>query len=84
MDPNLEKSLYQPAIYKDYSEEEFPTIGNKKVLIREGSPLKVKTEGIEMFELNLKETFTTKPNKENYYSFYVLSGNPTINNNSVE
>ena len=37
-----------------------------------------------MFELNLKETFTMKLNKENYYSFYVLSGNPTVNNNSVE
>ncbi len=84
LDPNLEKSLSQPATYKDYSEEEFFAIGNKKVLIGEGSPLEVKTEGIEMFELNLKETFTMKCNKENYYSFYVLSGNPTINNNSVE
>jgi len=37
-----------------------------------------------MFELNLKETFTMKLNKENYYSIYVLSGAPTINNNSVE
>ena len=84
LDPNLEKSLYQPATYKDYSEEDFPTTGNKKVLIGEESPLKVKTEGIEMFELNLKETFTMKLNKENYYSIYVLSGNPTINNNNVE
>ena len=84
LDPNLEKSLYQPATYKDYSQEDFPTIGNKRVLIGEESPLKVKTEGVEMFELNLKETFTMKLNKENYYSIYVLSGSPTINNNSVE
>ena len=54
------------------------------MLIGEESPLKVKTEGVEMFELNLKETFTMKLNKENYYSIYVLSGRPTINNNSVE
>jgi quercetin 2,3-dioxygenase len=84
LDPNLEKTLYQTATYKDYSQEDFPTIGNKRVLIGEESPLKVKTEGVEMFELNLKETFTMKLNKENYYSIYVLSGGPTINNNSVE
>jgi redox-sensitive bicupin YhaK (pirin superfamily) len=84
LDPNLEKTLYQTATYKDYSQEDFPTIGNKRVLIGEESPLKVKTEGVEMFELNLKETFTMKLNKENYYSIYVLSGSPTINNNSVE
>ena len=84
LDPNLEKTLYQTATYKDYSQEDFPTIGNKRVLIGEESPLKVKTEGVEMFELNLKETFTMKLNKENYYSIYVLSGRPTINNNSVE
>ena len=84
LDPNLEKTLYQTAAYKDYSQEDFPTIGNKRVLIGEESPLKVKTEGVEMFELNLKETFTMKLNKENYYSIYVLSGRPTINNNSVE
>ena len=84
LDPNLEKTLYQTATYKDYSQEDFPTIGNKRVIIGEESPLKVKTEGVEMFELNLKETFTMKLNKENYYSIYVLSGGPTINNNSVE
>ena len=84
LDPNLEKTLYQTATYKDYSQEDFPTIGNKRVLIGEESPLKVKTEGVEMFELNLKETFTMKLNKENYYSIYVLSGSPTINNNRVE
>tara|TARA_B110000879_G_scaffold147439_1_gene191163 strand:+ start:86 stop:808 length:723 start_codon:yes stop_codon:yes gene_type:complete len=84
LDPNLEKTLYQTATYKDYSQDDFPTIGNKRVLIGEESPLKVKTEGVEMFELNLKETFTMKLNKENYYSIYVLSGSPTINNNRVE
>ena len=84
LDPNLEKTLYHSPAYKDYSKEEFLTIGNKKVLIGEGSPLKVETEGIEMFELSLKEKFTMKLNKGNYYSIYVLLGNPTINNNNIE
>ena len=37
-----------------------------------------------MFELNLKENFNMKLNKENYYSIYVLSGNPIINKNNIE
>ena len=84
LDPNLEKTFYHSPTYKDYSKDEFLTVGNKKVLIGEGSPLKIETEGIEMFELNLKEKFTMKLNKGNYYSIYVLSGNPTINNSNIE
>ena len=84
LDPNLEKTFYRSPTYKDYSKEEFLTVGNKKVLIGEGSPLKVETEGIEMFELNVKEKFTMKLDKGNYYSIYVLLGNPTINNNNIE
>lgn len=84
LDPNLEKTLYCSPNYKDYSKEDFLTTGNKKVLIGGGSPLKVEAEGIEMFELNVKENFTMKLNKGNYYSIYVLSGNPTINNSNIE
>ncbi len=85
LDPNLKKSFHQKATYKDYTANDFPVVGNKKVLIGENSPVKVDTEGIKMFQLSLEnETFNMDLETGKYYSIYILSGNPTINNKAVE
>jgi len=75
IDPDINKALSEPARYKDYQPNCFPYKGNKKMIIGGDSPVQIKAEGIEMFQMKLeKEVFSMKLDAKQYYSFYILSG----------
>ena len=85
LDPNLKKSLNKPPAYKDYKPNSFPLNGNKKTWIGKNSSVKIDTEGIEMFELSLKnEEHVMQLDQDKYYSIYILSGNLSVNSNTLE
>ena len=88
-DPNLQKTLEQPATYNDYSSDTFPVSidgGVKtKVYKGEGSPLKMDSPGVEIKvlelelgsqQINLDETKT--------HSFYLIEGAVNIEKNELE
>ncbi len=85
LDPNLKKTFYQPATYKDYPSDNFSFKNNKKTIIGANTPVNIEAEGIEMFQLNLEnETFNINLESDKIYSIYILSGNPIVNNKAVE
>lgn len=87
-DPNLNKTIQQPASYDDYAHEVFSITEVKgiktKVYRGKGSPLKMESEGVEItekwmeagsFTLNLDSTKTT--------SIYLVNGEATIGNHKA-
>lgn len=56
-DPNLNKTMSQPASYDDYRASDFPeeTVGSTRIktLVGSGSPFRMDTPGIEIFSLNM-------------------------------
>ena len=54
-DPNINNSIYEKPKYKDYKSSIFKIKNNKKTIIGKDSSIKIKSEGIEIFELILKE-----------------------------
>ena len=80
-DPNLDQSLYKKAEYQDYKKEEFNLEGKTKKLIGNNATIKIDSEGVEVYELYLKNEEYKIQNKENeIYSLYILNGEIEINN----
>jgi len=77
-DPNLEKSIYQKPNYEDYPSNIFKSNGSKKNIIGKDAPVKILSEGIEIFELNLKKNFSVKTNLNQILSVYVIKGSLKI------
>lgn len=78
-DPNLQRTLSQPASYDDYRAADFPLKqeGNAEIrtLAGEGSPFKMDTPGISVQRISLKPGQTILPARSGeVYSVYVLSG----------
>ena len=73
-DPNINKTINEKPKYKDYKSSFFKIKNNKKTIIGKDSPLKIKSEDIEIFELKLTEDTILNLNSKKYYSVYILSG----------
>ena len=56
----------------------FQSNGSKKNIIGKDAPVKILSEGIEIFELNLKKNFSVKTNLNQILSVYVIKGSLKI------
>lgn len=83
-DPNLQKTLSQPASYDDYKAAGFPekSMGDAKVkvLVGEGSPFTMDTPGVEVLQIELENGSSEIPvNESQTISAYLLDGSAEIN-----
>ena len=87
-DPNLTKSLYKEAEYKDYEASNFKTVHEDQIstknIVGDSSPVDLDTEGIEMKEILVKQDTNISINPAETYSIYVLNGSFTLNRKKVE
>jgi len=82
-DPNIEKSINQKPIYKDYLAKHFKSIGEKKVIIGKTSPVEICAENISIFELNLEHNYIITNKLQNTISVYVISGKFQISKEKI-
>jgi redox-sensitive bicupin YhaK (pirin superfamily) len=78
-DPNLEKTLSQPASYDDYRAEVFPEkqvgAARVKTLVGPDSPFRMDTPGVEVFRVEMQAgEFNLKAEPGKIYSAYLLEG----------
>lgn len=88
-DPNLSKTLSQPASYDDYPAAGFPekNIDQTKIttLVGPGSPFEMDTPGVEVYTINIDAGKFNLPIASNQIcSAYVLDGHATLNGESVQ
>lgn len=88
-DPDLTKTLHQPASYDDYPSADFPVETKEgamlKTLAGKGSPFRMDTPGVEIVQIDLNgapHTLEAEPSK--IYSFYVLDGELSFNGQSAK
>jgi len=87
-DPNLQKTLEQPASYDDYKSADFPVEkhenGEVKTLVGPGSPFHMDTPGITVHNIRIENGVMTLPAEPGkIYSAYVLEGAPTLNGQAL-
>jgi hypothetical protein len=88
-DPNLSKTLSQPASYDDYRSEEFPVHisgdVNVKTFIGSGSPVTLDTEGLEALEFTFESAhYKRKIAQDLIHSLYVIKGSLVLNGEAVK
>ena len=88
-DPNLNKTLAQPASYDDYRASEFPekNLGDVRIktLVGEGSPFKMDTPGIEILSIEMEAGSLSLPiPKDKIGSAYLLEGAASFDGASVK
>lgn len=89
LDPNLEKTLNQPAYYNDYASDRFPIVIEKgrstKVYLGGSSPAEIKTPGIVAMEVSLGQgEHSYRCRRETFVSGFVLEGSLDVRWNSLE
>lgn len=86
-DPNINKSQYKDAEYKDYQSSSLPIESQKnidiKTIVGEKSPVNLDSEGIGIQEITLKENYILPLEIENNYSIYIIKGEITLNEHLV-
>ena len=87
-DPNLQKTLQQPASYNDYTDSEFPRIKKDGLEVKtykgDGSPLQMDTFGVEIKELRVEEgNHQLDLDESNMNSFYLIEGDVSIDQNAM-
>lgn len=89
-DPNLNKTLAQPASYDDYRLEDFPTHTphegvQVRTIVGEGSPFRMDTPGIQVQHLRLADgahyRIAAAPGQ--VFSAYVVKGEARLNGQEV-
>jgi quercetin 2,3-dioxygenase len=88
-DPNLNKTLSQPASYDDYKATDFPetSIGDARVktLAGEGSPFRMDTPGVAVYAIDLPAGAVSIPLPANSIgSAYLLDGIARMNGHAVK
>ena len=88
-DPDLNKTLPQPATYDDYKSNDFPVSKaggiTTKTYKGEGAPIQMVSEGVVIKEISFGSGEHIIPTLKNViYSIVVLDGNITINNDPAE
>jgi quercetin 2,3-dioxygenase len=88
VDPDLSKTLSKPASYDDYTMSSFPVTQDgdveKRVLIGEGSPLRLDTSQIGITRYHLKGKFDIVKEEDKILALYVISGSGMLNGQTVE
>lgn len=88
MDPNLSKTLNQPASYNDYKSGDLPVVQDGdiafKTYVGGDSVFRMDTENVEIQELSFeKADFQKELEEDKIYSIYVLEGSFKINAQEV-
>lgn len=88
VDPNLRKTLEQPASYDDYESADFPVTEQagyrEKSYSGPGAPMTMDTPGMKIKEITfLGGTATIPMEAEHVHSVYVWNGSPQINGQSL-
>jgi redox-sensitive bicupin YhaK (pirin superfamily) len=88
-DPDLSKTLEQPASYDDYRAVDFPKKTENgatlKTLVGAGSPFRMDTPGVEIFQIEMeKGSFSLPAEKGKIYSAYLLEGEASFNGESAK
>ncbi|MDG1849025.1 MAG: pirin family protein [Flavobacteriales bacterium] len=82
-DPNINKSLYREAKYKDYPSQVLPVEKNHKVRVKnivgKNSPVKLETENISIQEIDLDNSHSLTLKSGQTYSLYLINGHIDIN-----
>ncbi len=84
-DPNLSKTLQQPASYDDYRDSDFPETADGKgvkvkTLVGPGSPFRMDTPGVSIQQIDLHAASHTQPAESGtILSAYVLEGEVMFN-----
>jgi len=87
-DPNIQKTMTQPASYDDYKSSEMNYYEEAGILyknyIGNGGPVKMDSEGIEINELSIsKGSYELMLDINKIYSYYLIKGNLELNNNNL-
>ncbi len=73
--PDLRKTLSQPAKYLDVKCKDLPQTNNITTIVGKGSPIQLESEKIEIIEIALQVgKFQMDIEKEFYYSNYLIEG----------
>ncbi len=87
VDPNLNKTMQQPASYSDYRAAEFKTIVNEghsvKRIIGEGSDFALDTEGMQMQHIEVDSEYKLVVPEGKQASVYVLEGELAMEENAL-
>jgi redox-sensitive bicupin YhaK (pirin superfamily) len=83
IDPNLDKSLQQPASYDDHKSKDFPVSSFDNYQVKtysgEGAPLKTDTPGMVIKEIFFERGFEQALSLDKIYSIYVRKGSLSVN-----
>ena len=87
-DPNIQKTMEQPASYNDYKSEDmhyFEKDGiHYKNYIGNGGPIEMDAEGVEINEMNLPEgNHQLVLDERKYYSYYLIKGRVVASNEEI-
>ena len=86
-DPDLGKTLQQPASYHDYRAAEFPVIRTdgceEIVYVGEGSPLTIDTSPLSISRMTCIQPFDLESRQDSFTSYYILNGSGTLNGQSI-
>ena len=88
-DPNLNKTLQQPASYDDYKSADLPVSQDGDVAVKtyigNSSPIELDTEGLEIQQLSFEKAHWEKALSTGHvYSLYVQEGQFSINGEAVK
>ena len=88
-DPDLNTSMQQPASYDNYSSDKFIEEDSNGVKVKNytnnGSPLKMYSKGVEIYEIMIEnDSYALSLDTSKMRSFYVLEGSLLANENALE
>ena len=89
-DPNIQLSITKEASYDDYKSDDFEVIENNgtktKKIAGKNCPMKIFSEGIEInsYEITEKKKLNLQLQNDFVYSYFILDGEGSINNDKVE
>jgi len=88
IDPDLSRTLANPATYNDYKSESFPVTTKDEMIIKdyksENSPLEMEASVISIKEITFKkEEISIGLKEENIYSVYLLEGKIEVDNTEI-
>lgn len=73
--PDLRKTLLHKPTYNDYTNDTLPNIDGITTIVGKDSPIKLESEGVEMFKIEFEnKSFQIECDKDYCYSLYLIKG----------
>ncbi len=88
-DPNIQKTMEQPASYDDYKSEDMHYFEEDGITYKNytgnGGPVKMDAEGVEINEMIIPAgNYVFNLDREKFHSYYIIEGSIIVNDNTVE